>query len=410
MNGKQVFLDRRDAGRRLGEQLGWLRGQDVVVLALPRGGVPVALEVAAVLGAPLDVLGVRKVGLPGRPELAMGAVGEGGVEVVLEEVVRVAGVGRLQLAQAQAHARAELEDQLAGYRGVAPHLPVAGRVALIVDDGAVTGATLRAACRVARARHAERVVVAVPVAAPEVLEVLEGEADVVRGLLAPSGLAVVEDCYGDASPVTDEQVRALLADRSGLRLQVIDLTAVDGVLTVPDDARGLVVVAGEGLATTAAALRAEGWGTLVIDDLGGPLNEAVDRLLAATRAALTRPACAGLPVGWLGADLTVPVLLAAASEQGAPVDLLVCRGGRPDLARPVLPQVVAPTLLIVGARDRRGVTLARQAMVWLRCESELRVVPGATASFAEPGSHGAAVALTERWLTAHLTREEAVRH
>jgi putative phosphoribosyl transferase len=408
---KKAFRDRQDAGRRLAAECEWLRGQDVVVLALPRGGVPVALEVAAALGAPLDVLGVARVCLPGRPELAMGAVAEGGVTVVLDEVVRLAGVARLPLAQAQQHAREALDAQVEGYRDVAAHVPLAGRVALIVDDGATTGASLRAACRVARARQAERVVVAVPVGAPEVLAVLEEEeADVVRALYAPKDFAALEDWYDDLAPLNDEQVRVLLAQASGLALDVIDLTAVEGDVTPADQAKGLVVLAGDGLARIATTLHDDGWTTLTLADLDAAEDQAGERLLAATRSALGHPACAGLPVGWVGSGAAVQVLLQAAAELGAPVDAIVGRDGRPDLARAALPHVVAPTLLLVGARDRRGMEHGRQAMAWLRCESDLRAVSGTTKPFGEPDPEGVAGELVASWFAAHLTRVGVGRH
>ena len=400
---RKVFADRKDAGRRLGEQLGWLRGQDVVVLAVPRGGVPVAVEVAAALDAPVDVLAVRRVVAPGRLDLALGAVGEGGVDVVLDEVVRVAAVPRLLVAQAQHHARVDLERQLSAYREVAPDLPLAGRVAVVVDDGTVTGATMRVACRVARARGAERVVVAVPVAAPEVMAVLQQEeADVVRALYAPSEFGALEDWYDELPPLTDDDVRSVLSGATGLSLAVVDLGAVDGALSLVPHPKGLVVLAGPGLAVTAQELRQDGWATLVLGDLTETGDEALDRLGAATRGALAQPACAGLAAAWVGSGTAVAAMLEAAAEVGTPVAAIVGLGGRPDLARAVLPNVAAPTLLIAAGRDRRTHEHARAALSWMRCDSDLKVVPGATESFGEPGVERAAAEHARVWLAAHL--------
>lgn len=413
MTGKvagKVFHDRRDAGRRLGDELGWLRGQEVVVLAVPRGGVPVAVEVAAGLDAPIDVLPVRRVDLPGRLGLAMGAVGEGGVDVLLEELVRAAAVPRLLVAQAQHHAREELEAQLTAYREVAPDLPLAGRVAVVVDDGAVTGATIRAACQVARARGAARVVVGIPVASPEVLAVLQEEADVVRALYAPADFTSLEDWYDDLTPLTDDDVRSVLSQATGLSIAVVDLAAVDGTLTPVPHPKGLAVLAGPGLGPTATELREDGWTTLVLGELAAGGYAAVDRLIAATRTVLAQPACAGLSAAWVGSGDAVRVMLEAAAEIGAPVAAVVGRGGRPDLARAVLPNVAAPTLLLAGARDRRSQEHARAALSWMRCDSDLKVVPGATAAFTEPDAALVAADHTRAWLAAHLVRPGARHH
>src|SRR3954449_3324580 len=160
------FADRADGGRRLASLLAHLRDEHPVVLALPRGGVPVAYEVARALGAPLDVILVRKLGVPVQPELAMGALGEDGVRVLNGDVLRSAGVTAAELAAVEAGQRAELERRTTGLRRRWPRIDLAGRTVIIVDDGIATGATARAACTVARAHGAARVVLAAPVAPP----------------------------------------------------------------------------------------------------------------------------------------------------------------------------------------------------------------------------------------------------
>jgi putative phosphoribosyl transferase len=159
-----VFADRDEAGRRLAARLGHLRGESAVVLGLPRGGVPVAFQVAQALGAPLDVIVVRKLGVPQQPELAMGAVADGGVQVVNRQVVRMAGVPEKVLAAVAERERAAVEARAARYRARWPRQPLHGRTAVVVGGGIATGATARAACQVARAYGAARVVLAVPVA------------------------------------------------------------------------------------------------------------------------------------------------------------------------------------------------------------------------------------------------------
>jgi putative phosphoribosyl transferase len=204
------FRDRSDAGRRLAERLEELRGQDVVVLGLPRGGVPVAAEVARSLSVPLDVIVVRKVGVPFRPELAMGAVGEGGVLVVDERVVALTGVTPEDLAEAARRERLELDTQVARFRGNRPPVPLAGRAAVLVDDGIATGSTARAACAVARALGATRVVLAAPVCPRAGLRQLAADVDELICLVTPRDFVAVGQFYADFRATRDEEVLELL--------------------------------------------------------------------------------------------------------------------------------------------------------------------------------------------------------
>ena len=209
------FQDRRDAGRQLAARLRAEPIADPIVLGLPRGGVPVAVEVAHALGAPLDVLVVRKVGVPWQPELAMGAVGEEGAVVRNGDVIAAAGIDRVTLRTAEAQQRAEVEHRALTFRAGRPTEPLAGRTAVIVDDGIATGATMRAACAIARARGAARVLVAVPVAAPEALTALAAEdpltADEIVCLVASSDFMAVGMHYVDFRQTTDEEVVRILA-------------------------------------------------------------------------------------------------------------------------------------------------------------------------------------------------------
>lgn len=205
------FRDRVDAGRRLGA---WLAGtgryRDAVVLGLPRGGVVVAAEVARALGAPLDVIVVRKLGVPYQPELAMGAVGEGGVRVLNSDVLAAAGVSEEQLADVERAEREEVERRVRRLRRGAPPVPVRGRTVLVVDDGVATGATARAACQVARAHGAARVVLAVPVAATQAVEELRAVADEVRALEQPTWLGAIGEFYENFAQTSDATVVELL--------------------------------------------------------------------------------------------------------------------------------------------------------------------------------------------------------
>ena len=212
------FRNRSDAGRRLAERLVTFRGEDVVVLGLPRGGVPVAAEVARSLAAPLDVLVVRKVGVPFQPELAMGAVGEGGVLVVNERVVALSGTTATELAAAEERERAALDEEVRRFRGDRPHIPLTGRTTVLVDDGIATGSTARAGCAVARALGATRIVLAAPVCAQDSARQLAADADEVICLALPRNFAAVGQFYADFRATPDADVLELLdrAARGGL--------------------------------------------------------------------------------------------------------------------------------------------------------------------------------------------------
>jgi putative phosphoribosyl transferase len=205
------FADRRDAGRRLAEQLrSYARRRRVVVLGLPRGGVPVAYEVALALRAPLDVMVVRKLGVPGQEELAFGAIASGGVRVLNAEVVAEAGLTPEQVERLAAEQLVELEQRERLYRGDVPALNLDGATAIVVDDGLATGATMRAAVEAVRLRQ-PRVAIAVPVAAASSARALAGVADAIFCTVTPPRFVAVASWYGDFTPTSDEEVRELLA-------------------------------------------------------------------------------------------------------------------------------------------------------------------------------------------------------
>jgi putative phosphoribosyl transferase len=429
------FRDRREAGRRLAERLSGLQASSPLVLGLPRGGVPVAFEVAQALRAPLDVLVVRKLGVPFQPELGMGAVGEDGVRVLNTDVLRQAGVSDAQLAEIEARERTEVEERAGRLRRGRPAVPLRGRTVVIVDDGLATGGTARAAVRVARERGAARVVLAVPVAPPDTVAALRRDADDVIAVETPEPFFAIGGWYTDFSPTSEQEVVELLAqtgaDVGGADQEVdgvdeevqIPAERVDlpGHLTVPADATGVVAFAhgsGSGRHSprnqlVAGALNDAGLGTLLFDLLS-PTEEAdranvfdipllAERLGAATTWLLDQDLGRALPIGYFGASTGAGAALWAAGEPGAPVRAIVSRGGRPDLARGRLDGVRAPTLLIVGGRDEAVLELNREAALHLRCEHRTEIVPGATHLFEEAGALEAVADLAARWFVDHLS-------
>src|SRR5437764_13962553 len=209
MSDRLRFADRREAGRRLASLLMGHADGDAVVLGLPRGGVPVAYEVARDLRVPLDVFLVRKLGVPGHEELAMGAIASGGVRVLNDDVVAAAGVTPGEIEEIAARELETLGEQERAYRGERAPVAISGRTAIVVDDGLATGATMRAAVTALREGGARRIVIAVPTAPRETCEALRREVDEVVCAQTPDPFMAVGLWYRDFSPVGDEEVREL---------------------------------------------------------------------------------------------------------------------------------------------------------------------------------------------------------
>jgi putative phosphoribosyl transferase len=396
----------------------------VVVLGLPRGGVPVASVVANELDAPLDVIVVRKLGVPSHPELAMGAIGEGGVRIVNEEVVRGASVTAAQFAEVEAREREELARQARLFRGARERARVAGKTVIIVDDGIATGSTAWAACAVVRAVGASRVVLATPVGAQQSIEDLHRVADEVVCLETPEPFNAVGQWYRDFSATSDAEVQALLRRPAAYPGHDVGIPGgsirLPGILNVPDGSSGLVVFAhGSGSSRksprnrwVAEFLNGAGFATLLFDLLTPAeqldrtnvfdIDLLGQRLGDATRWVAGQPDVRDLPLGYFGASTGAAAALWAASEPDLDVSAVVCRGGRPDLATERLYRVIPPTLLIVGGRDTSVLNLNVRAARMMRSKCRVKVVPGATHLFDEPGTLQAAAELARDWFALHF--------
>jgi putative phosphoribosyl transferase len=427
------FVDRQDAGRRLAERLRSLASEKTVVLGLPRGGVPVAFEVAQSLHAPLDVLLVRKLGVPFQPELAMGAIGEDGVRVLNDRVLAQVGVSANELHDTETRERQELKRRAERYRGRRARVDLTGCTAILIDDGIATGSTARAACEVARLHGASRIVFASPVAPPSAIDQLRTEADEVVVLETPTRFYAIGQFYGDFSQTPDEEVVRLLeaAHKDGvdppvhdeeIEVRIDDDVMLPGHLTVPEGASMIVLFAhGSGSSRhsprnlfVAEMLNRAGLGTLLMDLLTRDeevnrgnvfdIDLLADRLSGATEWLRHHPAGVRNLIGYFGASTGAAAALWTAAEPDAGIAAVVSRGGRPDLAGPRLAAVHAPTLFIVGGDDAAVLALNREAQARMQCETQLRVVLGATHLFEEPGALDRVAVLARDWFLRHSLR------
>ena len=431
------FLDRREAGQRLAQRLAAMDLHQPLVFALPRGGVPVGVEVAQKLNAGLDVVLVRKIGAPGNPEVALGAIVEGNeAQVVINEDIRqMSGADTDFLESAYAEQLAELERRRKRYVGDRKRLNPKGRTVVVVDDGLATGATMKAALTAMHRHGAARIVVALPVAPVRALQELADLADDVVCLVPATEFRGVGGFYRDFHQLTDDETIALLGqvrfaetpivmgdDKGPHHKRTVKIPPLNlvGDLAVPKEPRGIVLFAhgsGSGRLSprnrqVASQLNDQGLATLLFDLLIP--EEAQDRrnvfdipLLAerVVEAAMwvaSEPDIADLPLGLFGASTGAPAALVAAAELSGRVSAIVSRGGRPDLAGSHLPHVTAPTLLIVGSLDHEVIELNKSALAALTCDKQLQIVPGAGHLFEEAGTLDAAVGHASDWFGRYL--------
>jgi putative phosphoribosyl transferase len=461
-----TFVDRIAAGRQLAQSLSYLKNQDVVVLGLPRGGVPVAAEVAAALNAPLDVIVVRKLGAPDQPELAIGAVGEGGFTLHNRRLMTALSCDAVAVNVIEHRERAILAERVHRFRNGREAVNLEGRIVVVVDDGFATGATARVACHIARDRGAKMVIFAVPVCPAGSAELLP-EADTFLTLESPQDFRAVGDHYLDFSQTSDDEVVRLLdearrrilrtgqttetapmgivpaattgatsavgtgresranAKEPGVQLHDVEIIAHDavvhGTLSLAPGTRGIVIFAhGSGSSRhsprnryVANVLGEAGLGTLLLDLLTPDeenyrsnifdINLLASRLIAAYEWLHHNPDTQQMRVGFFGASTGAGAALLAAADSRVQIDAIVSRGGRPDLAGEALGDVTAPTLLIVGSLDPEVLELNRWAQDELGGVAELTIIDGATHLFEEPGTLESVAAVATNWFTTYLT-------
>jgi len=423
------FQDRTQAAHALADALAPHRGSRPVVLGIPRGGIPLARIIADALEGELDMVLVRKLGAPGNPEYAIGAVDERG-SILLNDDFEWTGADQAYI---HAEARAQMalmRERRARHGGGSVH-SLAGRTVIVVDDGLATGSTMEAALRAVRVQHPARLVCAVPVAAADSLVRIRRVADEVVCLAAPRPFRAVSLCYRHFPEVTDEEVTAALQgspvpQREQAPSQLVRIPAgsqtLEGVLTIPDAAVGLVIFAhGSGSSRHSArnrvvadALVRRNVATLLFDLLT-PQEDAVraarfdidrlaERLEAATAWTSSHPRCRGLPLGLFGASTGAAAALCVAAARPDAIAAVVSRGGRVDLAGgEMLQRVRCPVLLIVGSADREVLALNQAARRGMSASAELQIVPGAGHLFEEPGTLEAMAALAADWFRRRLS-------
>ena len=439
-----LYADRAAAGRAVAAALGGRRlGRDVVVLGLPRGGAVVAGEVATALGAPLDIVVARKLGVPGMPEVALGAIVEGRYRIIDDPVRWYLGVPRRVVARIVERERTELARRVRLYRGGASIPALRDRTVILVDDGLASGATLRAAALAVRDRRPARVIAAVPVASPAHCDDVRESVDELIALATPDPFGTVSAWYDEFAPVSDAEVLRVLsrtADAAAAAVrQPIDSVpereiaiplglghsseadSVVGDLGLPNvPPSGLVILAHGGGSSRksyrnrylAGRLRDAGWATLRLDLLLA--REQVDddrdacarfdirriagRLLAAAEWAARERLPGSHRVVLFGASTGAAAALVAAATRPDLIAAVASRGGRVDLAGAALRAVRAPVIMIVGSEDTDTLRRTRESAAAMRCPTRLTIVRGAGHTFEEPGTLGPVGEAVVKWL------------
>lgn len=420
------FKDREQASQVLGQKLSIYKDQNPLVLAIPRGGVPIAFGIAKSLRCPLDLLMVKKIGAPRQPELAVGAVSEDGKPIFDDGLVRTLSLSGSYLKQAADKKIQEIQEQLRKFRGSKKSESVKGRTVILVDDGIATGSTLIAAIEFLKQKKPRKIVVAAPVGAMDTVERIKKLVDDVVCPLTPENFMAVGLWYESFDQVPDEEVIRLIGEaRFTSQDPEEQITIKDGEKELHGDLvrvskeQGLIIFAhGSGSSRksprnrhVAQELNKLGYDTLLFDLLTEEeaqdrrkvfnMNLLARRLLLATDTAVAAFDGKAPPLGYFGASTGAGAALIAAAQSAHKISAVVSRGGRPDLADAFLTQVDAPTLLIVGGKDTQVIELNALAKQKLR-DCEMSIVPGATHLFEESGAMEEVIELASQWFCESL--------
>lgn len=414
--------NRNIAGRMLAEKISALKLHSPIVIALPRGGVPVGYEIAAALNCSLDVTMTKKIGAPQNPELAIGAVGEDGTAILNQELLQHLNIEKALLKKLTVAKTKEISQQIKKFRPGKLRETLNGKDVIVVDDGLATGATMIAALQVLRKQSPRKIIVALPVAPEDSIQELKSAADEVICLMTPKNFVAVGLWYENFEQVTDEEVIHLLEEsklnQSAFREQEVMIEdgqqSVTGDLTLVNNSKGLIIFAhGSGSSRksprnqyVATELNKIGFSTLLFDLLtDDEANNRANvfnipllarRLILATNKVAAMTETKNLPIGYFGASTGAGAAIMAAAQGTQKIFAVVSRGGRPDLASDALKKITSPCLLIVGGNDEPTLSLNREASHQIK-SCELVIVPGATHLFEEEGALTEVVEHASSW-------------
>lgn len=451
------FTDRTDAGRRLAQALAPFEDKNPLVVALPRGGVPVGYEVARSLGAPLDVLVTRRLLAPGDENVNIGAIGPGGVRYLDTAKIRDLGITDGQLEDLAADASAEVEARSRRFRGTSRPLSVRGRIVILVDDGIMDDASARLAARILRSLGPKRLILATPVAPPRTLEVLRDEVDGLVFLVSPEDVGSLDTWYREYPEISDGDVETYLHEahkdleriaekgrrppevrvepppamaQRAVKIEVGDKT-LNGLLAIPEDAKGVVLFghsSGSNRYTPrnqqlAEQLREAGLATLLVDLLT-PEEAAEDvrtqryrsdigtlarRVIGAIDWLAEQANTKVLPVAAYGTGTSAALGVVAARQRPERVQALIGRSGRMDLVQSALDEIEVPMLLIVGEEDTETLEINREALQALAGPAELMLVPETGPIFEAPEVIEMMAEGIAGWCHQHLPGLEALQ-